>query len=497
MNDTALSKLLTADIKLPTMPAVAARLLELRGSPSLDVKTLSSLLSQDPAIAATVLRYVNSPAYLMGHTVETIDRAIVVLGSRATMEIALTVSLARGLSELRGDGLDYDLFWRRSLFAATAARVLGRTVREPALEELFVAGLLQDIGLLALDVVQPDLYVGLGVDQHDHCALSRAEQSRLGFDHADFGARLLLQWGLHARTVRAVSLSHSLDRDIDDGFMACVVASGALADFFIHDGNLEAQQFAFQQLYRLFSIRETEGKQILIRMMSEMRNTLDLFAPIVPGQGHARDNVHPLTRERAGSEHAISPAELLASLRANDFLEDEFQPDGVISRAAFENSLKNGFKMLNAQPFSVVLLSINNLRALEQQHGQKVAKLLLRVVGRKLMENIRVEDFVCRYGDCFALILLGSPVDSASRVVQRIVDIFVDARYEITNGDKVALSLNAGIAGHTGSLRFDSHEAMLAAAAAALQEARARGEYRVVGEAPDSQLPGLAVPAGR
>lgn len=497
MTDIAPSKLLASDIKLPTMPEVAACLMELRDSPGVEVETLSSLLTKDPAIAATVLRYVNSPVYLMGHTVETIDRAIVVLGSRTTMEIALTVSLARGLGELRGEGLDYDLFWRRSLFAATAARVLGRTVREPALEELFVAGLLQDVGLLALDVAQPDLYVGLGVDQHDHCALSRAEQSRLGFDHADFGARLLLQWGLHARTVRAVSLSHSLGRDIDDGFMACVVASGALADFFIHDGNLEAQQFAFQQLYRLFSIREAEGKQILIRMLAEMRNTLDLFAPILPGQVNARDSLHSLRCARAGSKRSVEPADQLATLRANHFLEDEFQPDGVISRAAFENSLKNGFKMLNAQPFSVALFSINNLRALEQQHGQKVAKLLLRVVGRKLMENIRVEDFVCRYGDCFALILLGSPIESASRVIQRIVDVFIDARYEITNGDKVALSLNAGIAGHTGSLRFDSHEAMLAAAAAALQEARDRGEYCVVGEAPDSQLPGLAVPAGR
>lgn len=488
MTDTAPSKLLTADIKLPTLPAVAARLMELRNSPGLEVNALSSLLSKDPAIAAAVLRYVNSPAFLMGNTVDTIDRAIVVLGSRTTMDIALTVSLTRGLGELRGEGLDYDLFWRRSLFAATAARVLGRTVREPALEELFAAGLLQDIGLLALHVAQPDFYSGLDVDQHDHCALSRAEQARLGFDHADFGARLLLQWGLRARTVRAVSLSHSLDRDIDDSFMACVVASGALADFFIQNSNAEAQQFAFQQLYRLFSIREAEGKQVLIRMLAEIRNTLDLFAPILPAQ----HNLQPLTCERAGSTHSVAPADRLATLRANHFLEDEFQPDGVISRAAFENSLKNGFKMLNAQPFSVALLSINNLRALEQQHGQKVAKLLLRVVGRKLIENIRVEDFVCRYGDCYALILLGSPIDAASRAIQRIVDVFIDARYEITNGDKVALSLNAGIAGHTGGLRFDSHDAMLAAAAAALQEARDRGEYRVVGEAPDSQLPGIA-----
>ena len=497
LSHTALSKLLAADTRLPAMPAVAARLIELRDKPGVELEELLRLLSTDPAIASTLLRYVNSPAYSLGARVESLDRAVVVMGFKAVMDIALALSLTQAFVGRQGKGLDYDLFWQRSLYAATAVRVLGRVVHEKDIDELFMAALFQDIGMLALDSLDPDVYRTLGADQRGHRAFYTAERMQIGADHATIGGSLLEQWGLHPRTVKAVRDSHSSGRDCDDTFTACVIASGALADFFIADGRDDAFRIVCNQMYRLFSIREPECKKILIRTLAEIRNVTGLFAGILPAATKglavnvpdtAADKELTTTKSRPEQEDERN---FLSHIQNAELACPDVEIEGLISRSAFENSLKNSFKMLRRESLSVVFVSINNLRSLEKSHGEKVAKLLLRVVGRKLLENIRVEDFATRYGDSFALLLIGSGAEGAEVALRRVVDVFVDARYTIANGEKVALSLNAGIAGQTAELRFESHQAMLQSAAQALAIARRRADYCIHAETPDSHISGL------
>ncbi len=482
------------------MPVVAARIIELRNQPNVELEDVLRLISSDPAIASTIMRYVNSPAYLIGAQVESLDRAVVILGSKAVMNIALSVSLTKGLVEQQGDGLDYDLFWQRSLYAATAVRVLGKAVHEKSLDELFVAALFQDIGMLALDCIQPDFYQKISVDQRSHRSFYTAERMQLGTDHAALGAGLLEQWNLHPRTVQAVRDSHNSGRDSDDGFTGCVIASGALADFFVAEGRDDAFRIVCSQMYRQFSIREPECKKILIQILAEIRTMSDLFADVLP----AASKGLAISVPGEGGEQKTNPAQsaghaedseqtYLSVIRNSDFPASDVEIEGLVSRAAFENSLKNSFKVLRRESLSVVFVSINNLRDLEKTEGSKVAKLLLRVVGRKLLENIRVEDFATRYGDSFALLMIGSSAEEARVAMQRVVDVFVDARYTIANDKKVALSLNAGIAGQTRQLRYESHDLMLNAAVHALGRAKRMGPYSIRSETPDSHLADLSV----
>ncbi|GEM_PF-3720200 len=498
LSSKALSKFMSADARLPTMPAVAARLIELRGQPGVELEELSQLLSSDPVIASTLMRYVNSPAYLIGARVETLDRAVVVMGFKAVMDIALTLSLTQAFVGQQGKGLNYNLFWQRSVYAATAVRVLGRAVQEEAVDELFMAALFQDIGMLALDSIEPDLYRGISADQRSHRAFYTAERMQLGVDHATIGSRLLEQWGLHSRTVQAVRDSHNSGRDCDDTFSACVIASGALADFFIAEGRDEAFRVVSSQMYRLFTIREPECKQILIRALAEIRGVTDLFSGVLPSAItglaiNVPDTAEDLRAEQGNDsvDNVTGPKNFLSIVENAGLSCADVDIDGLVSRAAFENSLKNSFKMLKRESISVVFVSINNLRALEKSHGEKVAKLLLRVVGRKLLENVRVEDFATRYGDSFALLLIGSGSEGAELALRRVVDVFVDARYTIANGEKVALSLNVGIAGQSALLRYDSHQAMLDAAAQSLALAKRQGAYAIQSETPDSHLASL------
>ncbi len=488
MSDSALRQMLRGETRLPVMPTVASRLLELQENPDTSLAELSDVISLDVYLASTLLRYANSAAYNLVNKVETVERAAVVLGFNAVREISLSLSLTKALAGQPGAHLDYNIFWQRSLLAAEAARVLGKAVKEKSLDELFLAGLLQDIGLLALDRVRPELYAQLGDDgQLKHRTLVETEQQALNFDHAKFGGALLQEWGMHERTVKAVLESHSDHAEGEDMFAACVATSGFIADFFLSGGGDEAYAKVSRELYRVFSIRDSQCMQILLQVDQAVHSNQNLYAEVVNSAG-AIDIVGKIADEPEPDEADAVINEDFASLSKQRLLDDNLDNEGVMGPAAFESSLKNSFRMLRGQPVSVAMVSINNLYELRTLYGDKVITLLLKVVSRKILECIRIEDFITRYGDTFAIILLGARAKDAVRVVDRIVNLFEDARYTVADGNRVALKLCAGVAGSSEDINFDSEQQLMNGAAMALQRARKQGDYVIREELPERRL---------
>src|SRR5450631_1205569 len=132
---------------------------------------VAKALSMDSALSTKILRIANSPLYAQRRKSENLRQALVVLGLNATLTLALSFSLVKSLRSGKSNGLDHPLYWRRVLLAATSARALADAMHHPMAEEIFLAALLQDVGMLALDQVMPDLYRGEGL-QRDHAALA-------------------------------------------------------------------------------------------------------------------------------------------------------------------------------------------------------------------------------------------------------------------------------------------------------------------------------------
>ena len=106
---------------LPSPPGVATKIVDLANDPNSDVKSISDVITLDPAITSKILRVANSPMYAQRATVETLRKALVVLGLNATVSLALSFSLLKSWQSKNGaGGLDYELFWRRALLSATA-----------------------------------------------------------------------------------------------------------------------------------------------------------------------------------------------------------------------------------------------------------------------------------------------------------------------------------------------------------------------------------------
>src|SRR5271166_2865762 len=151
---------LRLSVNFPSPPGVASHIIEIAQDPEIEMGKVAKAVSLDSALTTKILRIANSPLYAQRRKSENLRQALVVLGLNATLTLALSFSLVKSLRTGKVNGISYPLYWRRALIAATAARALGDAMHQSMAEEIFLAALLQDIGILALDKALPDLYRG-------------------------------------------------------------------------------------------------------------------------------------------------------------------------------------------------------------------------------------------------------------------------------------------------------------------------------------------------
>src|SRR5712675_2690381 len=198
-------------VNFPSPPGVATHIIELAQDPDIEMGKVAKALSMDSALSTKILRIANSALYAQRRKSENLRQSLIVLGLNATLTLALSFSLVKSLRGGKPNGVNHPLYWRRALLGASAARALGEATGQTLLEELFLAGLLQDIGMLALDKAMPDLYRDTGELQKNHRELAAHERKRIGVDHADVGVWLMQQWNLPERLSNAIGGSHKLD----------------------------------------------------------------------------------------------------------------------------------------------------------------------------------------------------------------------------------------------------------------------------------------------
>lgn len=268
-------------VNFPSPPGVASEILRLVGQPQTDMDCVAMAISRDAALAAKVLRIANSPLYAQLRKSSNLRQALVVLGLNATLTLALGFSLVKSLRGEKPHGVNYPHYWRRTLLAASAARALGEATGQGALEDLFLCGLLQDLGMLALDRAMPDLYVDTGELQRAHRELANYEQGRVGMDHAEVGAWLLEQWRLPSRLTEAIAASHRHDHrralEAADTFNRCVALSGAVADLFLVGADARLHREVAQQAERVFGLDAAQFAAVVERVGTVVPETEALF----------------------------------------------------------------------------------------------------------------------------------------------------------------------------------------------------------------------------
>ncbi len=195
---------------LVSLPDVCIRLTELLRSPDASARTIGEVVARDPNLTARLLKLVNSAFYGFVRRIDTVTRAITVIGDRELYNLVLAVSAVKSFSGVPSVLVNMDSFWRHSIYCGLIARSLGKRCRVLHPERLFVTGLLHDIGSLILYKQVPGLAKDLlMVAQGDERVLCEAEEQALGFGHAELGALLMERWMLPDALAGAVRHHHN------------------------------------------------------------------------------------------------------------------------------------------------------------------------------------------------------------------------------------------------------------------------------------------------
>ncbi len=178
---------------LPALPGTVRRVREMVYEEDASAKEVGEVVSQDPAIAAKVLRLANSPAYGFPRQVDNVQLAVTLLGLEETNSVVLSTAVINLFDKSKV--MDYVSFWLEAMVCGTFARALARAFDQRNYTGIVTAGILHDIGRIALAEVSPRLFRRI-----DRSLLGRAlidaEQAVIGLSHLEAGYHLAQHWNL-------------------------------------------------------------------------------------------------------------------------------------------------------------------------------------------------------------------------------------------------------------------------------------------------------------
>jgi putative nucleotidyltransferase with HDIG domain len=206
---------------LPSLPAVVMELLSSIDQEDVDISVLAKKVAHDQALTAKTLRLANSSLYSLQVKVTTIQQAITFLGFQTTRNLITAAAITGCFPAGQCVGFDDRAFWRHSIATAACARVLARRMRFNQ-DYAFTAGLLHDIGRLALVVRFPQQYAQAIAARGANLHLLDAERAILGTDHVAAGVALAQHWNF-SDTMRQAIAHHHDPETAGAGFLATIV----------------------------------------------------------------------------------------------------------------------------------------------------------------------------------------------------------------------------------------------------------------------------------
>lgn len=209
-------EIVAGTVEVASLPEVFLRINDMVESPRYSASDIGRFLGKDPALTARLLKIVNSAFYGFPSRIDTVSRAITIIGVRELRDLVLATTVAKVFKGLPNELVSMDSFWRHSILCAILARLMAARHRELNIERFFIAGLLHDIGSLLIYRKVPELArEALMRASHSDEVLEEAEMRVMGFTHADVGAELMRKWRLPKNIEAAVAHHHHPARAVE------------------------------------------------------------------------------------------------------------------------------------------------------------------------------------------------------------------------------------------------------------------------------------------
>lgn len=427
MNDTLAQRIQQCPA-LPSLPAVALQVLELSQKDCVDIPEIAKVITKDPALVSKILKTVNSSFYGRSQTIGNLNQALVVLGLQSVRTLVLGFSLVSNFKKQKSKAFDHVRYWRRSIYAATAARTISARVGVVQHEECFLAALLMDLGMLALDQILGEEYGEVCAKATSHHDMLQLERDALGLTHADAVGIMADQWKLPPLLCEPLRYHHEPESVKDPALqkMAEVVRLACrCADVFVDEQAAEPISHVRRLCAFHYQMNQGDADELLNEIGKHTAEAANLFEiRLGPGQTYetilkkANDTLVELTlKTQQQAKTLVVQNEQLKAAATTDKL------TRLANRALLEEFVNEQFQLAvsRGRTLSVLMLDVDRFKSINDTFGHQAGDQVLAALGQLLGSAARASDLAARYGgEELMLVLPDTPRATAAATAESI-----------------------------------------------------------------------------
>ncbi|NVN91228.1 MAG: GGDEF domain-containing protein [Desulfuromonadales bacterium] len=463
---SVLQEMAKQNIKLPSPPGIALRLMEALRNDEFSYAGISGIIQSDPALTARVLTVVNSAFYSLPEKVGNLDRALAIMGVNAVKNVALSFILLDNLAGNADNGFDLNYFWKRSITAAVSSELLAPHVNLGG-DDIFISSLLQDTGILVICLSRPNDYLKvLDEKKATGLAVEAIEDRMFGFNHQDVGSEILEKWGLpesiylpiryhhrheqtpdqYRRQAKVLFLSGRVSSLYNDSLSAVKIReigdilkdSLTMCDSFLNDliDNVAEQSLKTITSFGMPSGDMRQFTQLLQEANEELFKLNRSYEARLEEISQEKSKTEKLAleqREAINRLWEISFRDELTGLNNRRYLQDFLE--GELGRSAHYGSR-----------FSLLLLDIDHFKKVNDTYGHQAGDLVLKAVGTTLQVNTRKCDIVVRYGgEEFIVVLPETGSQDALRIAEQLREAIATTDVAVID-HRVRVTISIGVA---------------------------------------------------
>lgn len=454
--------------ELPSLPIVVMKLIEMHNGCNSDIQEIIDLIKTDPALSVRVLKAAASPFYGIKREIRSIESAVMLLGPPAILALSLSFSLVDKSMVDSAVGMHYRDLWLRKVVQASAAELLAECFKSCDGSELFVSGLLCDVGQLAmLKTIDEEYTKVLSQASDTSTHLCRLESEIADINHIEVGGRLLCEWHLSESMQCCTTYHHasidqirSLESEHHELIQAVAIAAAA-GEIVVHP-TAESQK-RFEELTTEFcgfsdADRSEYMKRVLERS-NEAGELLEISTSRLPTiselmtQANLKLTEIALMSQMRAHRTATQRMELEVQ---NDILECENELlktsltmdslTGIHNRAYFSDYLETELARAARKRTHVGVLfcDIDHFKWLNDHCGHQFGDEALVAIAHILRDASRASDTVARYGGEEFVILAADSEIEGLEIIGEQIRASVEALELKHDGEDIPVTISVG-----------------------------------------------------